>query len=264
MCHCWLLSPSLTTAGQLPSPIDSTFLRVTQISPLLASPTVSVLLPRLLYLPPVNGSPWVPLIKLPAPRSPCVPCKAARIIFQKEESRTLTAYHPSVDLYCFGIESWLLPLSPAATTTTPPPPPHPLAFSAFHAVFFISFTSTVWVLFHHLPSNSYAFLWFQLKHHFLQEVRSHCPVYIVPHAALSINLISFVVITRFNYLFFLDCRNCVFLVFLCIPDVLSLWLVHGKLLLNVEGRTGERERREYKMELSTKFACILKVKQASK
>ena len=87
--------------------------------------------------------------------------------------------------------------------------------------------------------NSYAFLWFQIKHfHFPQEVRSPCSVYMVPWAALFIKSADFVAITRFITYFFWIVGTVFLLVFLLSITVTG----HGKFQLNIERRKGKRRK----------------------
>lgn len=139
------LSPSLITAGQLLSPINYTFLNVIQISPLLSIqwPPCSCL-PGLLYLPPVNWSPWAPLIKFPfSPHASSPP-----IHFLHSSQNYLPKRNYILWLLktlqlvgtTLGGKSWLLPFSLASSLSHSP---LPLLCS------FSSFTSTVWILFRH-------------------------------------------------------------------------------------------------------------------
>lgn len=228
------LSPSLITAGQLLSPINYTFLNVIQISPLLPIqwPPCSCL-PGLLYLPPVNWSPLVPLIKFPFSPHASLPSNTFPTqqpeLSSKEKLHPLAAKNPSVGWHYFGEEV----LAPAFLSSL-----ISLAFSSAPAMFF------QFLYFHcldPLPSsykgNWYAFLWFQSKH-FLQEVRSPCSVYMAPWADLIIESAGFVVITRLITYFSWIVGTVFFLVFLLSVTVTG----HDKLLLNVEGRKGKRRK----------------------
>lgn len=228
------LSPSLITAGQLLSPINYTFLNVIQISPLLSIqwPPCSCL-PGLLYLPPVNWSPWAPLIKFPfSPHASSPPIHFLHSSQNYLPKRNYILWLLKT-LQLVGTTLWGEVLAPAFLSSL-----ISLAFSSAPAMFF------QFLYFHcldPLPSsykgNWYAFLWFQSKH-FLQEVRSPRSVYMAPWADLIIESAGFVVITRLITYFSWIVGTVFFLVFLLSVTVTG----HDKLLLNVEGRKGKRRK----------------------